>query len=67
MVFELSLKKMWNSESMSKVMIPLNDAHLELEDDDHDVIHAVFSPLSFKVGMTEVEDICWEMMLLNWM
>ena len=29
----------------------LNDVHLELEDDDHDVIHAVSSPLSFKVVM----------------
>ena len=29
----------------------LNDVHLELEDDDHDVIHALSSPLSFKVGM----------------
>ena len=27
----------------------LNDVHVELEDDDHDVI----SPLSFKVGMNK--------------
>ena len=35
---------------MSKVDVLLY-VHLELEDDDHDVIHAVSSPLSFKVGM----------------
>ena len=29
----------------------VGDVHLELEDDDHDVIHAVSSPLSFKVVM----------------
>ena len=30
--------------------LPIGDGHLELEDDDSDVI----SPLSFKVGMTKL-------------
>ena len=37
-----------------KVDVLLNDVHLELEDDDHNVIHAVSSPLSFKVGMKKL-------------
>ena len=34
----------------------LNDVHVELEDDDHDVIyeHDVISPLSFKVVMNNL-------------
>ena len=32
------------------VLLLLSDAHVELEDDDHDVI----SPLSFKVGMNNL-------------
>ena len=36
---------------LSTVLLNVNDVHLELQDDDHDVIHAVSSPLSFKVGM----------------
>ena len=46
---------------MSKVDVLLNDVkdvHLELEDDDHDIIHAVSSPLSFKVGMKRLEVMC---------
>ena len=39
------------SGMLSTVLLNVNDVHLELEDDDHDVIHAVSSPLSFKVGM----------------
>ena len=38
--------------------VSVNDIHLELEDDDHDVMHAVFSPLSFKVGMKRSEVMC---------
>ena len=33
------------------VDVLLNDVHLELEDADHDVIHAVSSSLSFRVVM----------------
>ena len=38
---------------LSTVLLNDGDIHLGLEDDDHDVnvIHAVSSPLSFKVGM----------------
>ena len=61
---ERSLKKVWNLGMLSKVNVLLNDVrdvHLELEDDDHDVTHAVdhdvshavSTPLSFKVGMME--------------
>ena len=32
------------------VLLLLSDGHVELEDDDHDVI----SPLSFKVGMNNL-------------
>ena len=45
---------MLNPELLFKVEVLLNDVHLELEDDDHDVIHAVFSPLSFKVVMKKL-------------
>ena len=41
---------------MLEAAVPLNDVHLELEDADHDVIHVVSSPLSFKVVMKNVED-----------
>ena len=34
--------------------LPIGDDHLELEDDDSDVISDVISPLSFKVGMTKL-------------
>ena len=43
-----------NSGMIFKVDVLLNDVHLELEDDDHDVIHAVSSSLSFKVGMKKL-------------
>ena len=42
----------------------LNDVHLELEDAEHDVIHAVVSPLSFKVVMKRLR--MSSKMLLNW-
>ena len=42
-------------ELLFKVDVLLNDVHLELEDDDHDVIHAVSSPLSFKVVMRRLK------------
>ena len=35
------------------VFLLLNDGHVELEDDDHDVID-VISPLSFKVEMNNL-------------
>ena len=35
------------------VFLLLNDVHVELEDDDHDVID-VISPLSFKVEMNNL-------------
>ena len=52
---------MWNPKLLSDVDVLLNDVHLELEDDDHeddehDVIHAVCSPLSFKVVMKKMSD-----------
>ena len=49
----------------SKVNVLLNDVgdvHLELEDDDHDVTHAVSSHLSFKVGMME-RMCCWILLM----
>ena len=44
-----------------------NDVHLELEDDDHDVIHVVIHPLSFKVvmkklRMTKLKGLSWRKM-----
>ena len=43
-----------SSKMILEAAILLNDVHLELEDADHDVIHAVSSPLSFKVVMKEL-------------
>ena len=42
----------------------LNDVHLELEDDDHDVIHVVIPPLSFKVVMKKLR--MTKLKVLNW-
>ena len=45
---------MLSKVNVLNVLNDVGDVHLELEDDDHDdVIHAVSSPLSFKVGMME--------------
>ena len=51
------------------VDVLLNDVHLELEDADHDdihvvSIHAVSSPLSFKVVMKKLR--MSKRMLLSW-
>ena len=43
-----------SSEMLFEAAVLLNDVHLEHEDADHDVIHAVSSPLSFKVVMKEL-------------
>ena len=43
-----------SSKMLLEVAVFLNDVHLELEDDDHDVFYVVIPPLSFKIVMKKL-------------
>ena len=67
---KMSIKICWlSSKMLFDVDVLLNDVHLKLEDADHDVIHVVSSPLSFKVvmkalRMVKIKLLIWRNMIV---